>query len=63
MYEEAVLFQTADLLRRLLVTLILDGGPAAKLWRDFQDLLGDLRMSMTRSQALAQALREIDTPY
>ena len=59
--EEAVLFQTADLLRGLQVTLILDGGPAPKLWRDFQeDLIADLRMSMTRSQALAQALREID---
>ena len=59
--EEAVLFQTADLLRGLLVTLILDGGPVPKLWRDCQeDLIADLRMSMTRSQALAQALREID---
>lgn len=59
--QEAILFQTANLLRGLFVTLILDGGPAPKLWHDFQeDLIEDLRMSMTRTQAVAQALREID---
>ena len=59
--QEAVLFQTANLLRGLLVTLILDGAAAPKLWRELQeDLIEDLRMSMTRNQAIAQALREID---
>lgn len=33
----AILFQTANLLRSLLVTLILHGGPAAKLWHEIQD--------------------------
>ena len=59
--REAVCFQAGNLLRGLLVTLILDGGPAPTLWRDFQDsLIEDLRMSMTRVQAIAETLRQID---
>ena len=58
--QEATLLQTANLLRGLLVTLIIDGAPAAKLWQDFKDdLVEDFRMSMTRAQAIAQASREI----
>ena len=59
--QEATSFQTANLLRGLPVTLIIDGAPAAKLWQDFKDdLIEDFRMSMTRAQAIAQALWEID---
>ena len=43
------------------MTVILDGGPALKLWHDFQDdLIQNLRMSMTRVHAVAEALRQID---
>ena len=35
--QEAVVSQTANLIRGLLVTLILDGGPAPKRWHDFLD--------------------------
>ena len=60
--QGAVLFQTANLLLRLIGdTVILDGGPAPKLWHDLQDdQVEDLRMSMTRVQAVAEALRQID---
>ena len=59
--QEAICFQTGYLLRGLLVTPIPDGGPAPKLRHDFQDdLIEGLCMSMTRAQAVSEALRQID---
>ena len=59
--QEAICFQIGYLLRGLLVTLILDGGPDPKLWHDFQDdPIEDLCMFMTRAQAVSEALRQID---
>ena len=58
--QEAIGFETGYFLRGLLITLILNGGPAPKLWHHFQnDLIEDLRMSMTRAQAVSEALRQI----
>ena len=59
--QKAVLFQTTILLIGSLVTLIIDDGPAPKLWHDFpDDLVENLRVSMNRVQAVGEALRHID---
>ena len=59
--EEAISFQMPHQLRGLFVTLILDGGPAPKLWTDYQDdLIEDLTRRFDREEASQEALRLID---
>ena len=59
--EEASLFQVGGQLRALFVTLILDGAPAPKIWREFKDhLIGNLLTRLTTADAIQAALREID---
>ena len=59
--EEAITFQMPHQLRGLFVTLILDGGPAPKLWNDYKDdLIEDLARRLNREEALQEALRLID---
>lgn len=58
---EAATFQMGHQLRGLFVTLILDGGPAPKLWNDFKEnLIEDLLSSMTEEDAVQKALCIID---
>lgn len=59
--EEASTFKVGRQLRALFVTLILDGAPAPKLWREFKDdLTEDLRSRLSTGDAIQEALREID---
>ena len=59
--EEASVFQVASQLRALFVTLILDGAPAPKLWRDFKDnLIEDFLLRLSTDDAIQAALCEID---
>ena len=59
--EEASFFQVGGQLRALFVTLILDGAPAPKIWREFKDhLIKDFLTRLTTADAIQAALREID---
>ena len=59
--EEEVAFQMPHQLPGPFVTLILDGGPAPQLWRDYKDdLIEDLTRRLDREDALQEALRLID---
>ena len=59
--EEASTFLVGYQLRALFVTLILDGAPAAKLWRYFKiNLIEDLTSTLSTDDAIQSALREID---
>ena len=59
--EEASFFQVGGQLRALFVTLILDGAPAPKIWREFKDhLIEDFLTRLTTADAIQAALREID---
>ena len=59
--EEAAVFQMPHNLRGRLVTLILDGGPAPRLWADQEDSLveGSL-FKLDRDAAIDEALCMID---
>ena len=59
--QEASIFQVGSQLRSLFVTLILDGAPAPQIWRDFKDsLIEDLTFRLSTSDAVDEALRQID---
>ncbi|CAM9650676.1 unnamed protein product [Pylaiella littoralis] len=59
--EEASAFHVASQLRALFVTLILDGAPAPKLWREFKDgLIDDFLRTLSTPDATMAALRDID---
>ena len=60
MHARSVNVSSRKTTTRAFVTLILDGGPAPTLWRDFEDnLIGDLLLRYTRQNAVQHALREI----
>ena len=42
--EEAITFEMPSQLRGLFVTLILDGGPAPKLWNDYENTVINQRL-------------------
>lgn len=59
--EEAITFEMPSQLRGLFVSLVLDGGPASKLWNDYKDhLIDDFTRTMDNTDACEQALRIID---
>ena len=59
--EEASAFLMASELRRLFVTLLLDGANGAELWNIFQDDLSeDYQRNMHPDDAISEALRQID---
>lgn len=59
--EEAATLHMPQQLRGLLVTLILDGGPAPKLWADYVDFfIEDLLFRLSRDDAIDEALRIIN---
>lgn len=60
--EEAVNFEMPSQLRGLFVTtLILNGGPAPKMWHDYKDhLIDDFTRTMDVTDATQEALRIID---
>ena len=59
--QEASTIQVGKQLPGLFVTLILDGGPAPTLWRDFEyNLIEDLLLRFTRQDAVQHAVRDID---
>lgn len=59
--EEASAFHVPSQLRALLVTLILDGAPAPKLWREFKDnLIDDFLRTLSTPDATTAALRDKD---
>ena len=59
--EEASNFQVGRELRALFATLVLNGAPAPKLWSEFQEnLIEELKLSLTTDEAIQEALREID---
>ena len=59
--EETITFQMPHQLRGLFVTLILDGGPAPKLWNDYKDdLIEEFARRFDREEALQEALSLID---
>lgn len=59
--KKASTFQVGRQLRGLVVTLRVDGGPAPKPWRQFEDhLLEDLRIRLTTQDVIQHVLRDID---
>ena len=59
--EEAITFEMPLELRGLFVTLILDGGPATKLWDNHEEhLIGDLTPRLDITHSIQEALRLID---
>lgn len=59
--EEASIFKVGSQLRGLFVTLLLDGGPAMKLWEEYdENLIEDLLQKYNREEAIEEALRQID---
>lgn len=59
--EEAITFEMPSQLRGLFVTLILDGGPAPKLWNDYKEhLIEDFTRTLDNTDACDEALRIID---
>ena len=59
--EEAAVFRMPHQLRRLLVTLIQDGGRAPRLWADYQDsLIEDFLFRPDRVPVIDEALGIID---
>lgn len=59
--EEAVNLEMPSQLRGLFVTLILNGGPAPKMWYDYKDhLIEDFTRTMDVTDATQEALRIID---
>lgn len=58
---EATIFQMGHQPRGLFVTLILDGGPAPKLWTEFQqELIEDLLRTRNQKEAIEEALCQTD---
>ena len=58
--EEAITFEMPSQLRGLFVTLILDGGPAPKLWNDYKEHpIEDFTRTLDNTDA-TQAFRVID---
>lgn len=59
--EEAITFEMPSQLRGLFVTLILDGGPAPKLWNDYKEhLVEDFTRTLDKTDATQEAFRVID---
>ena len=59
--EEAITFEMPSQLHGLFVTLILDGGPAPKLWNDYKEhLIEDFTRTLDNTDATQEALRVID---
>lgn len=59
--EEAINFEMPSQLRGLFITLILNGGPAPKMWHDYKEhLIEDFTRTMSITDATQQALRIID---
>lgn len=59
--EEAITFEMPSQLRGLFLTLILDGGPAPKLWNDYKaHLIEDFTSTLDNTDACQEALRIID---